>query len=47
MCCIGDRSVAPLAVRDFLEGRREVETAIAYEALRWPVNVPLDADVIV
>jgi hypothetical protein len=36
----------PEATRDFLIGRREVnETAVAYEALRWPVYHPLTADV--
>jgi hypothetical protein len=40
------RNKWPEAVRDFLEGRREVnEAAVAYEALRWPVYHPLTADV--
>jgi hypothetical protein len=40
------RSKWPEAVRDFLEGRREVnEAAVAYEALRWPPYHPLTSDV--
>jgi hypothetical protein len=40
------RSKWPEATRDFLEGRREVrESAIAYEALRWPPYHPLTTDV--
>ena len=45
----GDGVIRPrnqwrLAVRDFLEGRSEVnETAVLYSAIGWPPYIPLDA----
>jgi hypothetical protein len=44
---IRPRNEWPAATLDFLEGRREVrESAVAYEALRWPVYHPLSSDLL-